>query len=82
MLHKFFEPGDWFAPKKRGKGSGVPTAWQGWVVIVTYIGVVMGLSRLLVRPSMADYVMWAVGMVLATGLMMVIARNRTPGRWR
>ena len=23
---------DWFAPKRYGYGSGMPIAWQGWVL--------------------------------------------------
>ncbi|ANY18844.1 hypothetical protein A6F68_00309 [Tsuneonella dongtanensis] len=82
MLHKFFEPGDWFAPKKHGRGSGFPTAWQGWVVIAAYVGIVAGLSLLLERPSMEGYILYALGLIVSTAALMLIARARTPGRWR
>lgn len=82
MLHKFFEPGHWFAAKKRGYGSGFPTAWQGWVLIAGYIGVVSGLSLLLERSDVAGFTLWAIGIVVATSAFLIIARNRTPGRWR
>lgn len=29
-------PKYWFATKRYGWGWGVPTAWQGWVVLVFY----------------------------------------------
>lgn len=31
----------WFAPKKYGYGSGLPTAWQGWAVTLTYVAATM-----------------------------------------
>lgn len=82
MLHKFFEPGDWFAPKKHGKGSGFPTAWQGWVVLAAYVGTVAGLSLLLNPPSRSGYILYAMGLIAATAALMLVARARTPGRWR
>lgn len=82
MLHRMFEPGDWFAPKKFGGGSGFPTAWQGWVVLAAYVGIVSGLSLLLDPPSFEGYVLFSLGLVAATTALMLIARARTPGRWR
>jgi hypothetical protein len=82
MLHKFFEPGDWFAPKKRGYGSGLPTAWQGWALIAAYVAAVAVLSLLLDPPNEVGFALWAFGMTVATAAFLLIARNRTPGRWR
>lgn len=82
MLHKFFEPGEWFAAKKLGRGSGMPTAWQGWVLIIAYVATVAGLSLLLDPPSEMRFVVWAFGMIVSTAAFMLIARARTPGRWR
>ncbi|WP_243403462.1 MULTISPECIES: hypothetical protein [Bacteria] len=36
----------WFAPKRFGYGAGLPIAWQGWAVLVAYLAVVIGVSRL------------------------------------
>ena len=44
MLHKFFEEGYWFEPKKLGYGAGLPVAWQGWVLLAFYTGVIAGLG--------------------------------------
>ena len=55
-LHKFFEDGDWFAPKRFGFGAGLPIAWQGWAVSAAYIALVIGLA--LVAESRSDIGPW------------------------
>ena len=35
-------PKYWFPAKRYGWGWGLPTAWQGWVVLVTYLVLVLG----------------------------------------
>ena len=47
MLHKFFEEGDWFAPKTLGYGAGWPIAWQGWALLASYLCVMSGLGLML-----------------------------------
>jgi len=34
------DPEYWFAAKRYGWGWGLPTAWQGWVVLTAFIGLV------------------------------------------
>lgn len=82
MLHRIFGPGDWFAAKKHGRGSGFPVAWQGWAVVAAYVGIVAGLSLLLDPPSPTGYALYVAGLVSSTVALMLIARARTPGRWR
>ncbi len=82
MLDKFFESGDWFAPKRIGYGSGLPIAWQGWVLLGAYIAVVASLSLLLRPPSEVGYALWAIGVAAATSGFLLIVRKRTRGGWR
>ncbi len=82
MLHKFFEPGPWFAPKRFGYGTGLPTAWQGWVLLVSYLGAAVGLSLLFGNGDAGTRGVAAVMFVTATVLFLVIARRRTAGGWR
>jgi hypothetical protein len=81
MLHKFFEPGAWFMPKRYGYGSGLPTAWQGWVVLLSYIAVMTGLA-LLAPAGVTETIVAVVLMVLATAALVTIVHRRTPGGWR
>jgi len=32
----------WFPAKRHGWGWGLPSAWQGWVVLVSYLALVLG----------------------------------------
>lgn len=84
MLHKFFEPGDWFAPKRYGYGAGMPIAWQGWVLLVGYIVLVTGLALL---PTLENWRITVVAMVLillaTVGLILIVSRRTKGGfRWR
>ena len=82
MLHKFFEPGDWFAAKKHGYGSGLPIAWQGWLLMLSYIAVMAGFAYVMDGGDDVTIITACVGMASATGLFLWIAKSRTAGRWR
>ena len=72
----------WFEHKSIGYGSGLPIAWQGWAVLVSYIGI-MTLGALLVEWD--DEVGLPAGvaiMVLSTIGFLAIARAKTRGGWR
>jgi hypothetical protein len=65
---------DWFAPKRYGYGSGVPIAWQGWVVTLVYAAIVVGATQLLKNNGSA--------IVTATAIFLVIVIKNTRGGWR
>ncbi|WP_176591085.1 hypothetical protein [Sphingobium sp. EM0848] len=66
----------WFAPKRYGYGSGLPVTWQGWLVLLTFIGVV-----LLVQIALTG-----IALILCTGLaigiLCIICALKTEGGWR
>lgn len=69
----------WFEPKRFGYGSGLPVRWQGWALLLGYIGVVAGFSLLLIpRHPIPFYLIVAV----ATVALMVVAARHTRGGWR
>ncbi|MGB3378665.1 MAG: hypothetical protein WBH10_06005 [Allopontixanthobacter sediminis] len=82
MLHKFFEPGYWFAPKKLGYGSGPPIAWQGWVLLLCYIALVSAIG--LFMGSLGGYgIVAGVALIILISFpFMVIVRRRTEGGWK
>ena len=82
MLHKFLEPGDWFAPKRLGYGAGLPIAWQGWALVGTYIAFMAGWSGFITRGDWTGWAIWAVGVIAATAILLVVAKKRTRGGWR
>jgi len=82
MLGDFFEPGDWFPPKRYGYGAGPPIAWQGWALTISYTLLVIGTAFGIAN---ADPVIQASGgalVLFATVLFVCIARARTRGGWR
>jgi hypothetical protein len=76
--------GAWFAPKRYGIGTGLPVAWQGWALLVAYIGALVGL-RLLAHSGTGGGRAAALALfLLVTGLFLVVVAKRTRGglRWR
>ncbi|GGE02299.1 hypothetical protein GCM10011515_22430 [Tsuneonella deserti] len=82
MLDKFFEDGDWFAPKRFGYGAGLPITWQGWAVSALYIGVVIGLATLAESRRDIGPMLALPGIAIATIIFAVVAYRRTRGGWR
>ena len=70
---------DWFASKRYGLGAGLPMAWQGWVLTLGYVGIVIGSAFLLGERSP-----WAVVSIVftATAIFLVITARTTKGGWR
>ena len=69
---------EWFAPKRYGLGSGLPVAWQGWVVLLAYLAVVLGGFLLFGEHNAATYAVIAI----ATAVLLVISARTTRGGWR
>lgn len=82
MLHKFFEPGYWFSPKKLGYGAGFPIAWQGWVLLISYIAVLLGAGLLLESGGQIGLAAFIAITVIVTIPFLLIARRRTEGGWK
>nr|WP_237170312.1 hypothetical protein [Pandoraea thiooxydans] len=69
----------WFPAKRYGWGWGMPSAWQGWVVLVAYLTVVVFIFRVLRQPLYAS----ACYIGLATGALLVVCWCKgEPPRWR
>lgn len=70
---------EWFSAKSHGLGSGLPIAWQGWLLTALYLGVVLVAGLLLAERSP-----WVFGSVIftATAIFLLIAAKTTRGGWR
>lgn len=69
---------EWFRPKAYGIGSGLPIAWQGWLVIAVYIALVALAAYAFGTHSAAG-----AGIVLpATAVLILICMRTTRGGWR
>jgi len=75
----------WFRPKRYGYGSGLPIAWQGWVVYGVYffvtIGTASGLPIVFPNPAVFFPVTMVVA-VVASVILIVICARKTDGGWR
>ena len=78
MLHLLLDDRPWFRPKRRGYGTGMPVAWQGWAMLALHIALITGVVVLLQgRPVLLSFA------AIIAGLAPVpLYRARTRGGWR
>ncbi|MEO7564118.1 MAG: hypothetical protein ABIR63_03390 [Sphingomicrobium sp.] len=68
----------WFEPKSHGLGSGMPIAWQGWVLLVGFIAVSIGVALYFDER-------WLVALAILsplTILFFLIMMRTTRGGWK
>jgi hypothetical protein len=71
---------EWFAPKRYGYGTGLPISWQGWVVLIGYIGLV-GICAYGLRGHSLQVIAAVIPLTLA--FIVICARTTKDGwRWR
>lgn len=78
MLHHFMEKGPWFRAKRFGYGAGLPYKWQGWVLLISHMAAIVGISLALAERRL---VMLPLVLVVALGPMPIYAA-RTKGGWK
>lgn len=69
--------GAWFAPKRFGYGSGWPIAWQGWVLLITHVTIILGGTTLIQNETAK--LAWIVTFTI---LPMPLYAAKTRGGWR
>ena len=78
MLHLFLEKGPWFRAKKFGYGAGLPFKWQGWVLLLSHMALIVGLAL-----GLGDRPMAALPLILLAGFApLPIYAARTEGGWK
>ena len=68
----------WFAPKRYGYGAGLPVAWQGWLVMATFLAAIIGAGIFLQGDRLAQGAI----VLPATALLLLVAARTTRGGWR
>ena len=68
---------EWFAPKRFGYGSGLPIAWQGWVLLIGFLVLTLAAALLLANQPVALIAVLAP----ATILFMIVCARTTRGGW-
>ena len=71
----------WFPAKAYGWGWGFPCAWQGWVVLAAYPGVVIGISIWSNPEGSPVRFFAAIGAATAVLLVICAVKGERP-RWR
>lgn len=74
-------PRYWFPAKRYGWGWGLPCTWQGWLVLVGYLGLMVGAARLC-PPEKSMMGFAAAVLVLSAGLVAICWWKGEPPRWR
>jgi hypothetical protein len=74
-------PKYWFPAKRYGWGWGLPSAWQGWVVLVTYLTLVFGVTPV-VHAFSGPFVSGIYVVVLTLVLIVISWLTGEPPRWR
>lgn len=71
----------WFPAKRYGWGWGLPSRWQGWVVLAIYT-VLMAVGVVVLRPDAApaSFVLYTLG--LSVLLVLVCWWKGEPPGWR
>jgi uncharacterized membrane protein len=71
----------WFPVKRYGWGWGLPVRWQGWIVLLCYVALVLAAAYYF-RPLEGSA--FAVSILLVTALLVVIVaiKGERPARWR
>jgi len=71
----------WFPAKKYGWGWGLPTAWQGWLIMVLYICLI--ISCVYFFPPDNQSVLFFLSVTVLTVLLIIICLIKgEPPKWR
>lgn len=82
MLHHVLDKGPWFRPKRFGYGAGLPFKWQGWVLFLSHVALIIGLALLLAdRPLIVVPLILILVLALAP-MPMYAARTEGGWKWR
>ena len=60
----------WFPAKKYGWGWGFPCAWQGWIVLICFVILIMGIPFLF--PPHKSPLLFYMAITLASCLLILI----------
>jgi drug/metabolite transporter (DMT)-like permease len=76
------QPGSsyWFAAKRYGWGWSIPRTWQGWVVLATFLGLL--IAGTIVFAPTASPIFYIYVAVLVALLLGVCWLKGEPLRWR
>ncbi len=73
----------WFRPKQYGYGA-TPVTWQGWVITIAAVIVLVAATYSLTSLSAISLWFWAALLVdaVVVATLLVVSRQKTDGEWR
>jgi hypothetical protein len=71
----------WFPAKRYGWGWGLPGTWQGWLVFISYVALVIA-SIAAFPPTVAPAAFILCNCVLAAAFVAICWLTGEPPRWR
>jgi hypothetical protein len=75
------KPRYWFPAKRYGWGWGLPSTWEGWVVLGVYVGLLVALCVLVPADRYPNW-FWTGLTSLVTTLITICWWKGEPPRWR
>jgi uncharacterized membrane protein YhaH (DUF805 family) len=70
----------WFAAKRYGYGWGLPLRWQGWLVMLAYIAVILTAGFTLAHQHLAAFIAFAV--LVSAAFVGICYWKGEPAKWR
>ena len=71
----------WFPAKRYGWGWGLPSAWQGWAVMLIFIVVISALP-MVVNPA-NNLLLFVLSMIISSAILIGICFAKgEPPKWR
>jgi hypothetical protein len=71
----------WFPAKRYGWGWGLPSVWQGWVVLLMYVAA-LAAANLFLSPVGNAPAFYAWLVIATAALLLVCFLKGEPPRWR
>lgn len=71
----------WFPAKKYGWGWGPPCAWQGWVVLAVWFGLLGGAAVLTLPRHMGLWIASIVVLIVALMAVCYLKGEKPHWRW-
>ena len=71
----------WFRAKTYGWGWGLPLTWQGWCVLILYLGGILAASIFL-SPAIYPSRFGAIVALLTVAMVVVCWKTGEPPGWR
>jgi len=71
----------WFKPKKYGYGA-YPSSWEGWVVVLLFIVLLVSIARFQEKNNFENYVSFISEVVILGIILVFISAKKTKEEWK